>query len=71
MGEHLSGVCRGNQNIQRGKWGPRGSAIGREHPVTILKAEEAAESVCRVPDSLKWNSAFQGSEASLGHMRGH
>ena len=52
MDEHLSGVCRGNQNIQRGKWGPRGSAIGREHPATILKAEEAAESVCRVPDFL-------------------
>ena len=71
MGEHLSGGCRGNQNIQWGKCGPRGSAIGREHPATILKAEEAAESVCWAPDSLKWNSAFQGSEASLDHMRGH
>ena len=63
MGEHLSGVCRDSQNIQRGNGGPRDSAIGREHPATILTAEEVGESVCRIPDSLKWNSDFQWSEA--------
>ena len=71
MGEHLSGVCRGSQDIQRGKGGPRDSTIGRECPATILTAEDAAESVCRVLDSLKWNLAFQGSEASPGHLGGH
>ena len=48
--------------------GPGDSAIGRACPATIRIAEEAAVSVCRVPDSLKWNSAFQGFEASLGHI---
>ena len=38
--------------------GPGDSAIGRKCPATILIAEEAAESVCGVPDSLKWNSGF-------------
>ena len=64
MDEHLSGVCRGNQNIQRGKGEPGDSAIDREHLATILTDEEAAKSVCRFLDSLKWNSTFQGSEAS-------
>ena len=58
MGEHLSGVCRGSQDIQRGKGRLGDSAIGKECPATILIAEEAAKSVCGVPDSLKWNSAF-------------
>ena len=38
--------------------GPGDSAIGRKCPATILIAEEAAKSVCGVPDSLKWNSGF-------------
>ena len=58
MGEHLSGVYRGIQDIQRGKGRSRDSAIGRECPATILIAEEAAESICGVPDGLKWNLAF-------------
>ena len=40
--------------------GPGVSAIFMECSATILIAEEAAESVCRVPDSLKWNSPFRG-----------
>ena len=71
MGEHLSAICRGNQNIQRGKGGPGCSDIGRKRPATILIAEEAAESVCGVPDSLKWNSPFQGYEAFPGHTGGN
>lgn len=66
----ISGVCRGSQDIQRGKGGPGDSAIGRGCPATILTAKDIAESVCRVPDSLKWNSPFQGSEASPSHVGG-
>ena len=62
---------QGQPEYTKGKRGTGDSAIARECPATILTAEEAAESVCGVPDSLKWNSGFQGSEAFLGHMGGH
>ena len=53
------------------KVGPGVSAIVKECPATILIAEEAAENVCGVPGSLKWNSPFQGYEASPGHTGGN
>ena len=67
----ISQEYAGTTRIYKGEEGDWGFSHCQGVPCTILTAEEAAESVCGVPDSLKWNSGFQGSEAFLGHMGGH
>ena len=51
--------------------GGRGFSHWQGVPCHNPDGEEVAESVCGVPDSLKWNSPFQGFEAFLGHVGGH